>query len=100
MYNFGVRVVSAMDDLDRQYMEQNIQIALSQQEIDLEDAIAIRNLRDIDQAERLLILRRKKRAKAKQEMQMQNIQAQSQANAQASQQAMQMEMQRNKWRMS
>ena len=94
MYNFGVRVVSAMDDLDRQYMEQNIQIALSQQEIDLEDAIAIRNLRDIDQAERLLILRRKKRAKAKQEMQMQNIQAQSQANAQASQQAMQMEMQK------
>jgi len=94
MYNFGVRIVSAMDDLDRQYMEQNIQIALSQQEIDLEDAIAIRNLRDIDQAERLLILRRKKRLKQKQQAQMQNIQAQAQANAQTQQQSTQLEMQK------
>ena len=94
MYNFGVRIVSAMDDLDRQYMEQNIQIALGQQEIDLEDAIAIRNLRDIDQAERLLILRRKKRLKQKQQAQMQNIQAQAQANAQTQQQSTQLELQK------
>ena len=26
MYNFGVRVVATMDDMDRQYMEQNIQL--------------------------------------------------------------------------
>lgn len=96
MYNFGVRVVSNMDDLDRQYMEQNIQIALSQQEIDLEDAIAIRNLHDIDQAERLLIVRRKKRNKEKQAIAMQNIQAQSQANAQNQQMAIQMEAQKKK----
>ena len=94
MYNFGVRVVAAMDDMDRQYMEQNIQIALGQQEIDLEDAIAIRNLRDVDQAERLLILRRKKRIKQKQEAQMQNIQAQAQANAQTQQQSTQLELQK------
>lgn len=91
MYNFGVRVVSNMDDLDKQYMEQNIQIALSQQEIDLEDAIAIRNLHDIDQAERLLIVRRKKRNKEKQAIAMQNIQAQSQSNAQAQAQAFEIE---------
>jgi hypothetical protein len=33
----------------------------------LEDAIAIRQLRDIDQAERLLVVRRKKRIKQQQE---------------------------------
>ena len=96
MYNFGVRIVSNMDDSDRAYMEQNIQIALSQQEIDLEDAIAIRNLKDIDQAERLLIVRRKKRTKARQQMQMENIQAQSQANQQATMMSLQVEAQKSK----
>ena len=45
MYNFGVRVVKEMEEAERQYLEQNIQIALSQKEIDLEDAIAVRQLK-------------------------------------------------------
>lgn len=94
MYNFGVRVLSDLSDADRQYLEQNIQIALSQKEIDLEDAIAIRNIKDIDQAERLLIIRRKKRMAQQQAMQQANIQAQSQANAQAAQAGMQAEVQK------
>ena len=99
MYNFGVRVVKDMDDTDRAYLEQNIQIALAQKEIDLEDAIAIRQLHDIDQAERLLVIRRKQRIKMQQEQQMQNIQAQSQANAQASQVASQSKMQEKQMEM-
>ena len=95
MYNFGVRIVSNMDDNDRAYLEQNIQIALSSGEIDLEDAIAIRNLKDIDQAERLLIVRRKKRVKSRQQMQLENINAQAQANQQSAQVAMQTEMQKS-----
>jgi len=95
MYNFGVRIVSNMDDNDRAYLEQNIQIALSSGEIDLEDAIAIRNLKDIDQAERLLIVRRKKRVKSRQQMQLENINAQAQANQQSAQVAMQSEMQKS-----
>lgn len=94
MYNFGVRVLSDLSDADRQYLEQNIQIALSQKEIDLEDAIAIRNIKDVDQAERLLIIRRKKRMAQQQAMQQANIQAQSQANAQAAQAGMQAEVQK------
>lgn len=94
MYNFGVRVLSDLSDQDRQYLEQNIQIALAQKEIDLEDAIAIRNIKDIDQAERLLVIRRKKRMAAQQAMQQANIQAQAQANAQAAQASMQAEMQK------
>ena len=100
MYNFGVRVVKEMEEAERQYLEQNIQIALSQKEIDLEDAIAVRQLKDINQAERLLIVRRKKRIAMNQQIAMQNSQQQAQiqqqsamTTSQAKQQEMQMEAQ-------
>lgn len=96
MYNFGVRVVKEMEEGERQYLEQNIQVALSQKEIDLEDAIAVRQLKDINQAERLLIVRRKKRIAQSQQVAMQNSQQQAQiqqASAQATSQAKQEEMQ-------
>ena len=82
MYNFGVKVQTEMDETEKAYLEQNIQVALGQKEIDLEDAIAIRQLRDIDQAERLLIVRRKKRMKMMQQIAQQNSQMQAQANQQ------------------
>ena len=94
MYNFGILVMTDLNDRDRQYLEQNIQISLSQKEIDLEDAIAIRNIKDVDQAERLLIIRRKKRIAQQQQMAQQNIQMQSQANAQAAQASAQAEVQK------
>lgn len=100
MYNFGVSVQKEMEDNERAYLEQNIQMAISQKEIDLEDAIAVRNLKDVNQAERLLVVRRKKRieraqAQAAQNSQMQSQQAQqaTQAASQARQQEMQMEAQ-------
>ena len=96
MYNFGVQVVKDMEDKDRMYLEQNIQMALGQKEIDLEDAIAVRNMRDVNQAERLLIVRRNKRMKRMQEQAMQNSQMQAQVaqqSAQAASQAKQQEMQ-------
>ena len=85
MYNFGVQVVKEMEDEDKAYLEQNIQAAIAQKEIDLEDALAIRNMKDINQAERLLIVRRKKRMQKAQEQQMQQIQAQGQQQQQAQQ---------------
>ena len=85
MYNFGVMVRKQMDDKDRAYLEQNIQVALSQREIDIEDAVAVRQLRDVDQAERLLIVRRKKRIKQQMEQAQANSQAQAQANIQTAQ---------------
>jgi len=100
MYNFGVQVHKEMEDEEKQFLEQNIQVALSQKEIDLEDAMAIRDMKDINQAERLLVVRRKKRmkemqAQAQQNSQMQSQQAQQAAMAasQAKQQEMQMEAQ-------
>ena len=94
MYNFGIRVVQEMSDDDRIFLEQNLQASLAQKEIDLEDAMAVRQVKDIDQAQRLLVVRRSKRLAKLQQQQQQNIQAQAQANAQAAQQAAQMEMQK------
>jgi hypothetical protein len=82
MYNFGVHVVTEMSDVDRAYLEANIQASLAQREIDLEDVIAIRKLKDVDQAERLLLVRRKKRIKRNQDIAAQNSQMQAQANQQ------------------
>ena len=96
MYNFGVQVVKEMEDEEKAYLEQNIQGALMQKEIDLEDALAVRNMQDVNQAERLLVVRRKKRMEKQQAMQMQQMQAQGQqaqqaemAKAQARQQELQ-----------
>lgn len=94
MYNFGVMVVREMEDKDKEYLEQNIQMAIQQGQIDLEDAIAVRNMKDINQAERLLMLRRKKRMKTQQETAAQNSQAQSQSATQATQAAAQAEQQK------
>lgn len=94
MYNFGVVVVSEMNEADKVYLEQNIQTALAQKEIDLEDAIAIRQIKDVEQAERLLVVRRKKRIKQQQEMAAQQAQLQAQSNAQAAQVAAQADMQK------
>jgi hypothetical protein len=94
MYNFGVIVIQEMSDDDRIFLEQNVQATLAQKEIDLEDAMAIRQVKDIDQAQRLLAVKRKKRIQMLQRQQQQNMQAQAQANAQASQAAAQSEMQK------
>ena len=94
MYNFGVRVVKEMSDEDRIFLEQNIQQSLAQKEIDLEDALAVRQIKDIDQAQRLLVVRRKRRMSKAQQQQQQNMQMQQQMNAQAQQMAQQMQMQK------
>jgi len=93
MYNFGVMVVRDMEDKDKEYLEQNIQMSIQQGQIDLEDAIAVRNMKDINQAERLLMLRRKKRTQKQQEQAAQNSQQQSQSAMQAQQQASQAQQQ-------
>jgi len=76
-------------------LENNIQTALSAGLVDLEDAIDIREVKNIKLANQLLKLRRKKKQERDQMMQQQNMQAQAQANAQAQQVAAQAEMQKD-----
>ena len=89
MYNFGVVVVKDMEEKDKVYLEQNIQMALQQQELDLEDAMTVRRLKDVNQAERLLVVRRKKRMALQQQIAMQNSQQQAEMQAQIAQQSQQ-----------
>tara|TARA_R100001460_G_scaffold487_1_gene2378 strand:- start:1660 stop:4074 length:2415 start_codon:yes stop_codon:yes gene_type:complete len=95
LYDFGIFLELAPDDEEKARLENNIQTALSAQLIDLEDAIDIREVKNIKLANQLLKLRRKKKLQRDQAMQQQNIQAQAQANAQAQQVAAQAEIQKN-----
>jgi len=93
--DFGIFIELMPDDEEKQMLENNIQIALSQQLIDLDDAIDLRDVRNIKLANQLLKVKRKRKQERDQAIQQQNIQAQSQANAQAQQQAAQTEIQKD-----
>jgi len=94
MYDFGIFIELQPDEEEKMLLENNIQQALSQQNIELEDAIDLREIKNIKLANQLLKIRRKQKQEKDQLMQQQNIQAQSQANMQAQQAAAQMEMQK------
>jgi len=93
--DFGITIELSPDEEQKQMLENNIQMALSSGGIDLEDAIDLREIKNIKLANQLLKIRRKKKQERDQMMQQQNIQAQSQANAQAQQVAAQAEVQKN-----
>ena len=95
LYDFGIFIELAPDDEQKQMLENNIQVALSRNGIDLEDAIDVREIKNIKLANQVLKIRRKKKAERDQLIQQQNIQAQAQANAQAQQVAAQAEVQKN-----
>ena len=95
LYDFGIFIELQPDEEEKAMLENNIQMALQQKNIELEDAIDVREIKNIKLANQLLKIRRKKKQEADRKMQMENIQAQSQANTQAAQQAAQAEMQKN-----
>jgi len=98
LYDFGIFIDLAPDDEEKALLENNIQVALASGGIDLEDAIDVREIKNIKLANQVLKLRRKKKQERDQIMQQQNIQAQAQANAQAQQVAAQAEMQKDQSR--
>jgi len=95
LYDFGVFIQLQPDEEEKQMLENNIQVALQKNSIELEDAIDIRETKNLKLANKLLKLRRGKKEQKDRRLQMENIQAQSQSNTQAAQQAAQMEMQKN-----
>ena len=95
LYDFGIFIELSPDEEEKALLENNIQAALSQQNIELEDAIDIREIKNLKLANSLLKIRRKLKIDRDQKIQQQNIQAQSQANIQAQQAAAQMEVQKN-----
>ena len=94
LYDFGILIDLSPDEEEKQMLENNIQVALANKLIDLEDAIDIRTIQNVKLANQVLKVRRKKKAKRDQLMQQQNIQAQASANAQSAQAAAQAETQK------
>ena len=95
LYDFGIFIELAPDEEEKAMLENNIQVALAQQTINLEDAIDIREIKNLKLANQLLKLRRFKKEEKDQETNERNIQVQAQANAQAQQAAAQAEVQKN-----
>jgi hypothetical protein len=94
--DFGIQIELAPDEEERAVLENNIQVALSTGLIDLDDAIDVREVRNLKTANRVLKLAKKKKFEREQEAQQANIQAQAQANQQNQQMAAQMEIEKAK----
>jgi len=86
MHEFGIFLELEPEQEDKEFLEKNIQIALQTQTIGLEDAIDIREIKNIKLANQYLKYRQKERAKEQQAAQQANIAAQAQAQAQAAEQ--------------
>ena len=95
LYDFGIFIELSPDEEEKQLLENNIQIALSKENIELEDAIDIREIKNLKLANQVLKIRRKKKIQRDQQIAQQNIQQQAQANAQTQQAAAQAEVQKN-----
>jgi hypothetical protein len=94
LYDFGIFLELEPDEEEKQLLENNIQMALTQQSIELEDAIDLRMIRNVKLANQLLKIRRKKKQERDQELQQRNIEAQARANGEAQQMASQAEVQK------
>ena len=94
IHDFGIFIELTPDDEEKQILENNIQTAIAQKGIDIEDAIDLREIKNIKLANQLLKIRRKKKQQKDQLIQQQNIQAQADANAQSQQVSAQAEVQK------
>ena len=94
LYDFGIFLELEPDEEEKQLLENNIQMALTQQSIELEDAIDLRMIKNVKLANQLLKIRRKKKQERDQELQQRNIEAQAKANGEAQQMASQAEVQK------
>jgi len=94
LYDFGIFIELSPDEEEKARLENNIQMALQSKSIELEDAIDVRNIKNIKLANQVLKIRRQKKTARDQAIAQQNIRAQAQANAQASQAAAAAEVQK------
>ena len=87
LHDFGIYLELEPEEEEKAMLEQNIQVALQSQQIYLEDAIDIREIKNLKLANQVLKFKRIKKQQADQAIQQAQIQAQSQANIQQSEAA-------------
>ena len=95
LHDFGIFIELSPDEEEKQMLENNIQQALAKDQIYLEDAIDVREIKNIKLANQLLKVRRRKKLEQDQARQQQNIEAQANANSQTTQVAAEMEIKKN-----
>ena len=99
IYDFGIFIQMSPDEEQKGQLEANIQMALSQKDISLEDAIDIRQIKNLKLANQLLKVKRKQKMKQTQQMEAQKQQMQAQVNQQSQQMAAQAAMQKQQMEM-
>jgi len=94
IYDFGIFLEVAPDEEEKAKLEQNIQMALSKQDINLEDAIDIREIKNIKLANQLLKLKRKQKQDREEKMAMQKQAMTAQQNLKSQEMAAQLALQK------
>ncbi|MFN5250161.1 MAG: hypothetical protein ACK5DE_03885 [Bacteroidota bacterium] len=94
IYDFGIFIEISPDEEQKSQLEANIQMALSKGDINLEDAIDIREIRNIKLANQLLKMKRIKTQEREEKMAMQKQAVQAQQQLQSQQFAAQAAMQK------
>jgi len=95
IYDFGIFIEVAPDEEQKAQLEANVQMALSKGDINLEDAIDIREIKNIKLANQLLKQKRKRKEDREEKMKMQQQAMQAQQQMQSQQMAGQMAMQKS-----
>ena len=94
LYDFGIFLELEPDEEERAQLEQNIQAALAQGGIDLEDAIDLRQIKNLKLANQMLKIKRKRKMAQDQANQQANIQAQAAAQAETAEKTAMAEVQK------
>ena len=95
LHDFGIFLELTPDEEEKQLLENNIQAALTKEQINLEDAIDIREIKNLKLANQCLKLKRRKKLEQDQAISARNIQLQSESNAKAAEAAAAVDIQKN-----
>tara|TARA_R110000765_G_scaffold317600_3_gene409982 strand:- start:15101 stop:17512 length:2412 start_codon:yes stop_codon:yes gene_type:complete len=95
LHDFGIFLELEPEEEDKNNLEQNIQIALQAGNIGLEDAIDLREIKNIKLANQSLKSKQKKKQELERAQQLENIEAQAAANAESAEKAAMAEVQKN-----
>ena len=96
LYDFGIFLELEPDEEEKIMLENNIQTALSQESIELEDAVDLRMIKNIKLANQLLKIRRKKKMELDHQRGLEQTQAQTLAQVQTTEAAARAEAQKMK----
>jgi hypothetical protein len=94
LHDFGVFIEVSPDEEQQAQLEANIQMAMQRDQISLEDAIDIRQMKNLKLANELLKVKRKEKQRIDMEQEQAKINMQTQGNIQSSQAAAQAALQK------